>query len=75
MNKILIHYIGTHWTYEIIAILISGELKPYKQTKMEEFIEMCPETLSKDEAKILNTHMPVRYIPDVVFDKVCGFTM
>ena len=56
--------------YEIISILRSGKLEPCPQTKIEEFLEMKPDVLSREGPRILNTHMAEKYIPEIAFQQV-----
>ncbi|XP_046353622.2 sulfotransferase 1A1-like [Haliotis rufescens] len=62
---------GTHWLWEVIAMLISGTIqyqKDVKETRMMEFIfkdgiEAVP------HPRVFNTHLPLRMLPTQVVEK------
>ena len=63
------HKAGTHWVYEIIGILLRGELKPLPDTKIVGFVEFTPSAMTQEAPGLYSTHMNEKYLPKSVFEQ------
>ena len=58
---------GTHWIWEIINMLLQGKTDYRRETKESLMLEMIPDLRYAEQEKsprILNTHLPYRWLPN-----------
>ncbi|KAK3085023.1 hypothetical protein FSP39_023028 [Pinctada imbricata] len=57
---------GTHWTYEILSMILQEQANYKKDTKMSSMLEALPnlEMLERLQSpRVLNTHLPYKWLP------------
>lgn len=69
-----LYFTGSHWTYEILGILLSGNLKPLKLFKAASMLELVPDYASRirdqPSPRLIDTHIRLKYLPQTVMDTV-----
>ena len=63
------HKAGTHWVYEIMGVLLCGELKPLPDTKIVGFVEFTPSAMFQEAPGLYSAHMNEKYLPKCIFEK------
>lgn len=65
-NKTIYAFVGTHWLWEILFMLKNGKAeytKEVKETAFLEFIEDFESLNRKPSPRVINTHVPYRWLP------------
>ncbi|XP_025092461.1 sulfotransferase 1A1-like [Pomacea canaliculata] len=62
---------GTHWTWEVVSMLMAGKVEYRKQSKETVMLEVVEleGVESLPSPRVLNTHLPVNMLPRQVKDK------
>lgn len=61
---------GTHWIWEIINMVLNGNTEYMEMNKSQFFLEFSShDNFVSNEARVLNTHLPLRMLPTEILDK------
>ena len=64
--------------YEIVGILLRNKLEPLKYFKQTGFIEVTKtmnDLVNLPSPRVLNTHIRIKYLPNVLLDQVANHLM
>ena len=57
--------VGTHWTYEVISMLLKGKAENTQIPKIASMLEMHPREKLEElpSPRVLNSHLPLYMLP------------